>query len=160
LLLWDNPSIAQGSFPNPPFNTTDGFDTSTTQRVCGGNLSNDYPWGDRKSLDLWTCWPSNIAYDRLYILNDLTAVELLSFKASGPRNLIIPRWEMASGVNYLGFDLCCASKGDGFGNQVNEDLILSEVVPGSSSGVVHACEDLPVADKTYFYWLKIVDIDG
>jgi subtilisin-like proprotein convertase family protein len=90
-----------------------------------------------------------------------TGLVVTSFTATAATKSVILKWEMASEVGILGFNLYRATTVDGPRTLVNEDLILSQAPPGSSLGAAYRYEDLPMQQsKTYFYWLEVLDIHG
>ena len=90
-----------------------------------------------------------------------TAVELLSFTATGDRRSIVLNWETASEIDNLGFNVYRAEAVDGHRIKINAELIPSQVPPGSPYGATYEFRDLAVGPhRTYLYWLEDVDIYG
>ena len=89
------------------------------------------------------------------------ALELLLFEATGGEEYVELSWETASETDNLGFNLYRATALDGERSQVNEELIPTQVPPGSPFGAVYQYADTTVVPKeTYYYWLEVVDIYG
>jgi hypothetical protein len=92
---------------------------------------------------------------------DPTAVEIGSFSAAPAGDRIVLRWQTASEIDRLGFNVYRATSVDGPRILLNEDLIASPLPPGSSAGADYSFEDLPVkSGARYFYWLEDVDMYG
>ncbi len=90
-----------------------------------------------------------------------TSVELLSFTATPAGRSVIVRWETASEVDTLGFNLYRAGKPGDPRTRVNEDLIPSRVYPGSPTGARYQYEELSRwPGAVAFYWLEDVDVYG
>jgi hypothetical protein len=105
----------------------------------------------------------NDTYDFGFTNQNPTAVELLSFTATGAGGAITLRWETANEVGVLGFNLYRADKSGGPQTQLNDVLIESGVAPGSAFGASYQYVDItPSAGEgtTFFYWLEVVGIDG
>jgi len=92
---------------------------------------------------------------------DPTAVELARFGAKAGLRHIDLYWETAQEVDLLGFHLYRAAAVDGPMTRVNEELIPSQVPPGSPVGASYCFEDWKVRpNRTYYYWLEDLDIYG
>jgi hypothetical protein len=100
-----------------------------------------------------------------------TALELLSFTASGRKKSIILNWETANETENLGFHLYRSTSIDGRRTRINAELIPTLVPPGSPFGAVYEYTDTPLEKvtrhdfmapqaRTYYYWLEDVDIYG
>jgi hypothetical protein len=88
-------------------------------------------------------------------------VELLSFEAAPQGRSILVTWETASEIDNSGFNLYRAASLEGEKSQLNDDLIPSQVPPGSPIGALYEFADGTVgAGVTYYYWLEAVDIYG
>jgi hypothetical protein len=93
--------------------------------------------------------------------NIATAVELLSFDATGQEESIELSWETANEIDNLGFNLYRATSVDGSRARINAELIPTQVPPGSPFGAVYMYEDtLAEPNQLYYYWLEVVDIYG
>ena len=93
--------------------------------------------------------------------NPPTAVELVSFEAKARRKAIVVRWETASEIDNLGFNLYRGESPDGPWTQLNDNLIPSQVPPGSPIGAVYEFRDPGVLPGiTYHYLLEDVDVYG
>ena len=90
-----------------------------------------------------------------------TSVELAWFTATAEEKSIVLRWETASEIDSLGFNLYRATSIDGERTRMNDELIPSLVNPGSPFGAEYEYMDGTVARRTlYYYWLEDVDIYG
>ena len=97
-----------------------------------------------------------------------TAVELLSFTLESARKSIILNWETATEVDNLGFNLYRSTKVNGEKVRINQDLIPTNVPPGSLFGSAYSYidtgEDLKqeklLPNSNYYYWLEARDIFG
>jgi hypothetical protein len=135
------------NFPVPP-NTTTG-DTWARFRVSSaGGLG---PMGDA---------PDGEVED--YTLRFApTAVTLASFKATARPRAIVLRWETATELDNLGFNLYRAESADGPFTQINASLIPSLVPPGSPTGAEYIFRDRTAQPGVkYFYKLESVDVYG
>jgi hypothetical protein len=90
-----------------------------------------------------------------------TAVELVSFEAEAHGKAIVVRWETASEIDNLGFNLYRGESPDGPWTQLNDNLIPSQVPPGSPIGAMYEFRDLRVSSgTTYHYLLEDVNVYG
>lgn len=99
-----------------------------------------------------------------------TAVTLTSFTAEwaggGQAEVsqgqgVVLRWETASEIDNLGFNIYRAPKKKGPWTKLNEQLIPSQVPPGSPVGATYEWTDSgAVAGGKYFYLLEDVDVHG
>ena len=88
-------------------------------------------------------------------------VELISFEAAPQGRSILVTWETASEIDNSGFNLYRAASLEGEKSQLNDNLIPSQVPPGSPVGALYEFVDGAVrAGVTYYYWLEAVDIHG
>jgi hypothetical protein len=97
---------------------------------------------------------------RHVVINAPTAVRVVSFIAKAGPDQITVRWETATEVDNLGFDLYRSQMVAGPWVRLNEDLIPSRA-PGSPVGAVYTWPDDDVQPGvTYYYKLEDVDIYG
>jgi hypothetical protein len=90
-----------------------------------------------------------------------TAVELVSFHARANKLAIVLRWETATEIDNLGFNLYRADALEGPRTQLNAGLIPSQTPPGSPVGSVYKYRDRTfVRGVTHYYWLEAVDVYG
>ena len=90
-----------------------------------------------------------------------TAVSLASFEALAQKNAIVLRWETATEIDNLGFNLYRGGSPDGPWTQINKSLIPSLVPPGSPTGALYKFADAKAqAGVKYFYRLESVDTSG
>jgi len=90
-----------------------------------------------------------------------TAVELLSFTAKSRLQAIVVKWETASEIDNIGFNLYRSQTVEGPWIQLNDHLIPSQVPPGSPVGAVYKFRDTAVEPGVlYYYLLEDVDIRG
>jgi hypothetical protein len=102
-----------------------------------------------------------------------TAVDLLSFEATGEWDAVRLSWETASETDNLGFNIYRAESIGGERTRLNFELITTDVAPGSPFGAVYGFRDTAVRrgwridwaqgfvwGATYYYWLEDVDIYG
>jgi hypothetical protein len=96
-----------------------------------------------------------------FFQNNPTAVELLSFTATGTKGAIVLDWETATEVNNAGFNLYRGTRADRPRTKLNAELIPSNVYPGSPIGTRYQYTDTALKPRvTYYYWLEDVDIYG
>jgi len=89
------------------------------------------------------------------------AVDLTSFTAKSRLNAIVVRWETASEIDNLGFNLYRSQRLEGPWNQINDRLIPSQVPPGSPAGAIYKFRDTEVEPGVvYYYLLEDVDTRG
>ena len=90
---------------------------------------------------------------------DPTAIELVSFNATGAQGQVDLAWETATESNNAGFHLWRADSESGTYAKITADLIPSE--GGPTGGSVYAyTDDGLTAGKTYWYKLEDVDLHG
>jgi hypothetical protein len=90
-----------------------------------------------------------------------TAVGLLSFTATRVGGAVTLTWKTVTELDGLGFNLYRAMSRLGRRVQLNEELIASQVRPGSTCGSSYSYRDSPVQPgMRYYYWLEAVDIYG
>lgn len=93
---------------------------------------------------------------------DPLAVDLASFVALDASDHVLLTWETAIELDKMGFKLYKSLNDSHFANsiQINEALIPAQG-PGSGQGFIYQYEDYEVqGGKTYFYWLKDIDLNG
>jgi hypothetical protein len=122
----------------PAIDTCDQPDNSQTD-VADGEIE-DYAWD-------WGTPP--------------TAVTLTSFEAKARQNAIVLKWETASEIDNLGFNVYRAEAAEGTYTKLNKSLIPSQVPPGSPVGATYTFRDRTAQSGVkYFYKLESVDIYG
>jgi hypothetical protein len=89
-----------------------------------------------------------------------TAVELSSFTANRQRRKITLKWETASELDIVSFNFYRSGRLDGTKKKLNT-CPISAVNPLSSDGVAYSyLNRVNRQDKTYSFWLEIVDREG
>jgi hypothetical protein len=93
--------------------------------------------------------------------NDVpTAVALASFTATPQDNAVLLRWETASEIDALGFNLYRSEAPGGTYTCLNATLIPAQV-PGTPSGAVYTWLDWQVEPHAvYYYRLESLDTHG
>jgi serine protease len=90
-----------------------------------------------------------------------TAVELLSFTATGKLRSVLLRWETASELDIAGFNIYRSKTKTGVKKLINPEIIPSLAYPGSPTGAVYTFKDKTAKPGVlYFYWLDVVDLEG
>ena len=90
-----------------------------------------------------------------------TAVELLSFTATGKLRSVLLSWETASELDIAGFNIYRSKTKTGVKKLINPEIIPSLVYPGSPTGAVYTYKDKTAKPGVlYFYWLDVVDLEG
>lgn len=90
-----------------------------------------------------------------------TAVELVSFTATGTKKTIILNWETAAETDNLGFNVYRATTENGTRTKLNAALIPSATYPGSPAGGFYTYTDVTAKNNyLYYYWLEDLDIWG
>jgi hypothetical protein len=90
-----------------------------------------------------------------------TSVDLLTLGAKALGNGILVTWETVSEVDNLGFHLYRSESADGPRIRLNQDLIPSQLPPGSADGAAYQRVDSAVERGiTYYYWLEAIDVYG
>lgn len=90
-----------------------------------------------------------------------TAVSLISFEASDTPEGVLLKWETANETNNLGFNLYRAVSPDGERALLNNNLIQTNVAPGSPFGAVYEyLDDSAATGQTWYYWLEDLDFSG
>jgi hypothetical protein len=88
-----------------------------------------------------------------------TAVDLVTLIAVPGCNEVVVRWETASEVDNLGFNLYRSQSPDGIYTKLNGALIPSQS-PGSPFGAVYTWHDREARPGALYYKLEDVDVDG
>jgi hypothetical protein len=89
-----------------------------------------------------------------------TAVELASFTGAADGSSIRLKWETASELDNLGFNLYRSEPEGKTRVKLNDSLIAAKA-PGSNSGAGYEFVDAAVSGgKTYTYWLESLDLSG
>ena len=91
-----------------------------------------------------------------------TRVYLVSFEAAPQGAAILVTWETSQEIDNLGFNLYRAVSEAGPMARLNDDLIPTEVPPGSPFGAEYEWQDEDglVPEQAYYYWLEDVDLYG
>lgn len=158
-------------FGNPPLlaasDPVAGFDTRGSQRAFGFAVDAnpqricmvDGGFGDKKALDLWTYYPSNVLRAPVRIV-DPTAVSLRSLTASREGDSVVVRWETGAELGTAGFHILHSPTG------VPEDAarVTTNLIParGSpSSGAVYSWS-IPASSLSgdAAFWLEEVEASG
>ncbi|MGD8623248.1 MAG: hypothetical protein PVJ34_01835 [Anaerolineae bacterium] len=100
------------------------------------------------------------AIDLVIDCNVPSAVSLSFFGARATSDKVVVKWETASEIDNVGFNLYRSDSLDAAPVKLNAGLIASQA-PGSTSGAVYRFfdEDVQIG-RTYYYWLEDVDIYG
>ena len=131
--------------------------------TTAGNECPDVPIGTIQFNQFYTaeyarnCYCVYAAYTR----GQITPVVLQNLSAIGTDDGIMISWETVTETNNLGFNIMRAESKDGEQDQINSELIMSDVAPGDPFGSVYEfLDDTAVKGVTYFYWLIDVPLDG
>lgn len=90
-----------------------------------------------------------------------TAVELLSFTATGKLRSVILRWETASEMDVIGFNLYRSKTKDGLRKKLTAEMIPAQSGPGSLGGALYTYKDKTAKPGVlYFYWLEVIEDEG
>lgn len=165
-----NGLLCPNSAGDPPevrsSNPLTGFDTRTRQRAYGFAVGGNPPdicqpeggFGDKKGLDIWTYYPSEIGLARLNITGP-TAIALESFTATIQASAISLRWETSAELDTWGFHLLRSADG----TRADATRITPELIPAQGrgqGGAVYTWRDTQVqADTTYTYWLEEIELN-
>lgn len=145
-----------------------GYDTRTDQRSFGfpydanpaGICQSDGGFGDKKGMDLWTFYPSNLLQAPIVIIAPPLVITLLEFRAEVEDGEVVVRWTTGAELNTAGFRLLRSTSGTrAAAVTVTDALILAR---GSSAvGASYRWGDAGVnqGDRTT-YWLQEVEHDG
>lgn len=159
-------------FGNPPLIPASdpllGFDSRTAQRAFGfpfdANPSSicrpDGGFGDKKGLDLWTYYPSNVLITPLQIV-DPTAVTLRRFTASRDEGGVVVRWETGVELGARGFHLLRSVTGA----EADAVHVTARLIPArgsASEGAAYSWTDATATNTstTYSYWLEELETSG
>jgi hypothetical protein len=159
-------------FGNPPLlgasDQSIGFDSRSRQRAfgfdSGGNPGSicvqDSGFGDKKGLDLWTFYPSNIQNAPLRII-DATAVTLRRLTAARSGVGVEVRWETGVELGTAGFHLLRSTTGT-LADAVRVTPALIPARGGATEGAAYSWADATATDPaaTYSYWLEEHEIGG
>jgi hypothetical protein len=166
----DGPLCANNSGRPPTPSASDplrGYDTRGRQRGFGfatdGNpetiCQEQGGFGDKKGLDIWTYYPSNVVLTPIRIVAP-TAVRLNSFDAvAGPAGTLV-RWETGFEQGTLGFHLYRSDDHTWAGaRRITTRPIVARGVAGG--GAAYRWLDAEaVAGQAAWYWLQELTSDG
>jgi len=108
----------------------------------------------------WQTAGTNWLALRIYCPPTPTAVELSFFTAAAEGSTIRLKWETASELNNLGFNIYRGEPEGKARIRINDSLIAAKA-PGSNSGAGYEFVDATVSGgKTYVYWLESLDLRG
>jgi hypothetical protein len=156
----DNPR----GFGNPPLLLVSdpqlGFDTRTGQRAFGFPFDANPAqiclprggFGDKKGLDLWTYYPSNILQTPLQIVEP-TAIQLRSFTVQASTRGALLSWATGSERNTQGFHILRSPSGalrDAV--RITPTIIVAQ--GNASQGAVYRWHDTTATAATATYWLE------
>lgn len=161
-------------FGNPPLilasDVNFGYDTNdpnTQQRsfgfATGGNpaviCDQAGGFGDKKGLDLWTFYPSNLLEIQLQIVGP-TAVTLTSFSAARTGAGVAVRWTTGVELDTQGFHLLRGTSPD----QARAARITAAPVAargGAATGASYSWTDATAeVGPVYYYWLEELTASG
>jgi len=100
--------------------------------------------------------------DYLFTWGTPTAVNIMDFSASSEDGTVLVTWETASEVDNLGFNVLRSTSVVGEKVRLNNQLVPTNLPPGSMLGSVYEFTDLDNLElgKVYYYWLEDVDFYG
>lgn len=169
-----NQPLCPGNVGNPPSplfsSLMTGYDTYATpnQRAfgftTGGNPQNicvpEGGFGDKKGLDLWTYYPSQVAETPLRIIAEATAISLVNFTATTQPGGVVVRWQTSAEINTFGFRLYRSTDG----TRANAVLVTPELIPAQGRGQGGATytwtDSTTQAGQRYSYWLEEIETGG
>jgi hypothetical protein len=145
-----------------------GYDTRTGQRSFGfpydANPASicrpDGGFGDKKGMDLWTFYPSNLLEAPLRIVAPPLAVTLLDFRAGVEGGQVIVRWSTGGERNTVGFHLLRSASGvRAEAVTVTDALILSRGSAATGASYQWADPATRPGDAAT-YWLQEIERSG
>ncbi|MGB9632739.1 MAG: hypothetical protein ACPL8I_05395 [Chloroflexaceae bacterium] len=160
-------------FGNPPNPLASdpllGYDTRTGQRAfgfpTGGNPSlppgvcrEDGGHGDKKGLDLWTYYPSNILTAPLRVI-DPTSVTLRGLTATRTSAGVVIAWETGVELGAEGFHILRS----GSGSLADAVRVTSAAIPArgsTTSGAAYSWTDVGAGEGSLTYWLEEREVGG
>lgn len=158
-------------FGNPPLvaasDPVRGFDTRTTQRGFGfpgdanpaGICQANGGFGDKKGLDLWTYYPSNVLRVPLRILAP-TAATLRSLTVSRTSGQVVVRWETSGELGTQGFHVLRSTSG-GLADATRLTPTLIAAQGSALAGTAYSWVDAAApARGAATYWLQEVGAGG
>lgn len=96
----------------------------------------------------------------LTVLEVPTGVTLADFAATPTDSEILVTWETASETDNLGYNLWRGTSPDAPGEQLNEELILSQSPGGGQGAFYEWLDDEGMPGTSYYYWLEAVSTQG
>jgi len=88
-----------------------------------------------------------------------TAVDLISFTATGCADTVLVEWETAQEVNNLGFNLYRSTESNGSYTKLNKQLIPGLISAVSGQQYRYTDKDV-ISSVLYYYMLEDVDLSG
>ncbi|MCS6882582.1 MAG: hypothetical protein RMK84_15035 [Oscillochloridaceae bacterium] len=159
-----------GNPPNPPASDPLlGYDTRSGQRAFGfteggnpalppGVCREDGGHGDKKGLDLWTFYPSNILTAPLRVI-DPTAVTLRSLTATRTPAGVVVAWETGVEPGAESFHILRSSSG----NLEDAVRVTGAPIPArgsATSGATYSWTDQGAGASNLTYWLEEREVSG
>jgi hypothetical protein len=167
-----NGPLCPGGVGGPPrllaSDPLNGYDTRTDQRSFGfpydANPASicrpDGGFGDKKGMDLWTFYPSNLLEAPLRIVAPPLAVTLLDFRAGVEGHQVVVRWTTGTERNTVGFHLLRSPSGvRAEAVTVTEGLILSRGSAAAGASY-HWADPETIPGDAVSYWLQEVEHSG
>jgi hypothetical protein len=161
-----NGSATVGSVPTP---------TGQTRAIGYRPEGSDFYWGGildearvsstpRSAGWIKTCYYNQKENSTLYIIGDETsyaptAVDLISFAATGQDESVLVEWETAQEIDNLGFNLYRSSEANGSYTKLNSSLIPGLISSVKGRKYTHIDKDV-TRDVLYYYMLEDVDLSG
>ncbi|MCG8352556.1 MAG: hypothetical protein MI924_32725, partial [Chloroflexales bacterium] len=158
-----------GILPDPLFSDPVlGFDSSERTRrwgiASGGNsqalvCDSDAGFGDKKGLDLWTYYPSDVLSTEVRIIVP-TSITLSSFTATREQGAVSVRWTTSAEINTWGYHLYRSADE----TRANATRITPKVILAcgrGQGGADYTWSDKTIrAGTTYTYWLQEIELGG
>jgi hypothetical protein len=143
------------SSADPPQRAYGFLRAGNPEAICLANSG----FGDKKGLDIWTFYPSNVITTPLRLVEP-SAITLLDLQANRASNGVRVSWETGSERDSAGFHLFRASSA----NRNEATRLTATLIPArgsASQGARYTWLDTSATTGTvYHYWLQEYEMSG
>jgi hypothetical protein len=153
VVSYSDPFTGFDSSADPPQRSYGFLRAGNPEAICLASSG----FGDKKGLDIWTFYPSNVITTPLRLVEP-SAITLLDLQATRASNGVTVNWETGSERDSAGFHLFRASSA----NRSEAVRITTTLIPArgsASQGARYTWPDTTATDgDSYHYWLQEYEI--